>query len=84
MLRELPDCESGHNDDFERWLYEAQGAEWEAEPEPRPPLTLCGGRIVRHVFAPNGSQDVIPTTGPRALTWAEYRDYVAKIKERRP
>ena len=31
MLREIPDCESGYNDDYERWLFEVMRQEWEGE-----------------------------------------------------
>lgn len=31
MLRILPDSMLGDNDDYQRWLFEVQRAEWEAE-----------------------------------------------------
>lgn len=31
MRVSIPDCELEHNDDYQRWLFEVQRAEWEAE-----------------------------------------------------
>lgn len=54
MLREIPDCESGDNPEYERWLDEVMRAEGEEEPEQENDMALkkqcrneCGPYIVR-------------------------------------
>lgn len=45
-------------------------------------VTLSSGRIIRHRREPNGSELALPMTGPKAMTDAEFEEYVEAIRDK--
>lgn len=44
-------------------------------------MKLASGRIIRHARMANGAQSATPTTGPDAMTSAEWNEYADRIIE---